>query len=184
VSVERVEQILAHTGAPEPDETPITTIAWRLGHLHFHFAGGWAWTFGERRQEPKRLVEFTPSAALALQRFWAVIDRWRDSVAAVTDEQLATVGSRSTRTATTPTTPTSVCCRRPTSNSSAAWPRSPCSATCGRPASPRPVRPPAPRGCSVGAEHAFAQSGQEAADQSGDVHLRDLQAFADLLLGE
>ena len=92
VSVERVEQILAHTGTPEPDETPITTIAWRLGHLHFHFAGGWEWTFGERRREPKQLVDFTPSAAVALDRFWAVIDRWRDSVAAVTDEQLDTVG--------------------------------------------------------------------------------------------
>ncbi|MCX4767794.1 DinB family protein [Streptomyces sp. NBC_01275] len=92
VSVERVEQILAHTGAPEPDETPVTTIAWRLAHLHFHFAGGWEWTFGERRREPKLLVDFTPSAALALERFWALIDRWRDSVAAVTEEQLDTVG--------------------------------------------------------------------------------------------
>lgn len=92
VSVERVEQVLAHTGAPEPDEPPITTIAWRLGHLHFHFAGQWEWTFGERRQEPKLLVDFTPSAPLALDRFWTLIDRWRDSVATVTDEQLDTVG--------------------------------------------------------------------------------------------
>ncbi|MBT2525178.1 DinB family protein [Streptomyces sp. ISL-99] len=92
VSVERVEQILAHTGAPEPDETPITTIAWRLAHVHFHFAGQWEWTFGERRQEPKLLVDFTPSAAVALERFWALIDRWRGSVAAMTDEQLDTVG--------------------------------------------------------------------------------------------
>ncbi|MGW7404127.1 DinB family protein [Streptomyces sp. NPDC054833] len=92
VSIERVEQVLAHTGAPEPDETPITTIAWRLGHLHFHFAGGWEWTFGGRRQEPKQLVDFTPNAALALERFWALIDRWRDSVAAVSDEQLDMVG--------------------------------------------------------------------------------------------
>lgn len=92
VSVERVEQILAHTGAPEPDTAPITTIAWRLGHLHFQFAGAWEWTFGERRQDPKLMVDFTPSAALTLERFWAVIDRWRDSVAAVTDEQLETIG--------------------------------------------------------------------------------------------
>jgi hypothetical protein len=92
VSVERVEQVLAHTGTPEPDKTPVTTIAWRLGHLHFHFAGPWEWTFGERRHEPKLLVDFTPSAALALERFWTVIDRWRDGVAAVTDEQLDTVG--------------------------------------------------------------------------------------------
>jgi hypothetical protein len=92
VSVERVEQILAHTGTPEPDEVPVTTIAWRLGHLHSCFAGHWEWTFGERRQDPKLLVDFTPSAALALERFWALIDRWRDSVTTVTEEQLDTVG--------------------------------------------------------------------------------------------
>ncbi|MFI1170461.1 DinB family protein [Streptomyces melanogenes] len=92
VSVERVEQILAHTGEPEPDQTPVTTIAWRLAHLHFHFAGAYEWTFGERRQEPKLLVDFTPSASLALERFWPLIDRWRDSVAALTEEQLDTVG--------------------------------------------------------------------------------------------
>jgi hypothetical protein len=92
VSAERVEQILAHTGTPEPDSAPVSTIAWRLGHLHFHFAGGWEWTFGERRQEPKTLVDFTPSAAVALERFWALIDRWRDSVAALADEQLDMVG--------------------------------------------------------------------------------------------
>jgi hypothetical protein len=92
VSVERVEQILGHTGEPEPDDTPVTTIAWRLGHLHYCFAGQWEWTFGERRQEPKLLVDFTPSAALALERFWALVDRWRDSVGAMTDEQLDTIG--------------------------------------------------------------------------------------------
>ncbi|MFD9541499.1 DinB family protein [Streptomyces sp. NPDC060022] len=92
VSTERVEQVLAHTGTPEPDETPVTTIAWRLAHLHSCFAGGWEWTLGERRQDPKLLVDFTPSAAPALERFWALIDRWRDSVATLTDEQLDTVG--------------------------------------------------------------------------------------------
>jgi hypothetical protein len=92
VSVERVEQILAHTGPPEPDESPVTTIAWRLSHLHSCFAGEWEWTFGERRQDPKQLVDFTPDAALALERFWELMDRWRDRVAAVTDEQLDTIG--------------------------------------------------------------------------------------------
>ncbi|MFG2287638.1 DinB family protein [Streptomyces sp. NPDC048595] len=92
VSVERVEQVLGHTGPPEPDRTPVTTIAWRLGHLHYCFAGEWEWAFGERRQDPKLMVDFTPSAALALERFWAVIDRWRDGLATVTDEQLDTVG--------------------------------------------------------------------------------------------
>lgn len=92
VSVERVEQVLSHTGPPEPDEAPVTTIAWRLGHLHFEFAGAWEWTFGEKRQEPKLLVDFTPSAAAALERFWAEVDRWRDRVATLTEEQLDTVG--------------------------------------------------------------------------------------------
>ncbi|MFI8998990.1 DinB family protein [Streptomyces sp. NPDC053542] len=92
VSVERVEEVLAHTGTPEPDVTPVTTIAWRLAHLHFEFVGRWEWTFGERRRDPKLLVDFTPSAGLALQRFWASVDRWRDSVGTVTEEQLDTVG--------------------------------------------------------------------------------------------
>ncbi|MEU6661941.1 DinB family protein [Streptomyces sp. NPDC046821] len=92
VSVERVQEVLAHTGQPEPDKVPVTTIAWRLAHLHFDFAGRWEWTFGERRQDPKTLVDFTPSAGLALERFWEVIDRWRTSVGAVTEEQLDTVG--------------------------------------------------------------------------------------------
>ncbi|MFI6564412.1 DinB family protein [Streptomyces sp. NPDC050534] len=92
VGVERVEQVLAHTGPVEPDASPVTTIAWRLGHLHSNFAGDWEWTFGERSRDPHELVDFTPSAALAVQRFWATVDRWRESVATVSDEQLDTVG--------------------------------------------------------------------------------------------
>lgn len=92
VSVERVEQVLAHTGEPPPDDEPFTTLAWRLGHLHSCFAGQWEWTFGERRQDPRQLVDFSPSADVALARFWSLIDRWRADVATVTDEQLDTVG--------------------------------------------------------------------------------------------
>lgn len=92
VSVERVREVLAHTGPLEPDEAPVPTIAWRLGHLHSGIAGGWEWTFGERRRDPKLLVGFTPSAELAVARFWQDADRWRDSVATVTEEQLDTVG--------------------------------------------------------------------------------------------
>lgn len=76
----------------DPDPTPVTTIAWRLGHLHWCFAGEWEWAFGERRRPPAELVDFSPSAAVALERLWAAVDRWRDSVAAMTDEQLDTVG--------------------------------------------------------------------------------------------
>ena len=80
-------------GAPgDPDPTPVTTIAWRLGHLHLDVAGSWEWTFGERRRPPAELVDFSPSAAVALERFWALMDRWRDSVAAMTPEQLDTPG--------------------------------------------------------------------------------------------
>jgi hypothetical protein len=50
----------------DPDPTPVTTIAWRLGHLHLDFAGTWEWTFGGRRQPPAELVDFSPSAAVAL----------------------------------------------------------------------------------------------------------------------
>jgi hypothetical protein len=74
------------------DPTPVTTIAWRLAHLHVGFAGSWEWTFGERRRDPHELVDFSPSAAVTLERFWAAVDRWRDSLAAVTDEQLDMVG--------------------------------------------------------------------------------------------
>ena len=77
---------------PDPDPAPVTTIAWRLGHLHASFAGRWEWTFGERRHDPLLLVDFTPSAALALERFWALLDRWRASLAALSAEQLDTVG--------------------------------------------------------------------------------------------
>ncbi|GAB3470131.1 DinB family protein [Actinophytocola sediminis] len=91
VTVERVEEVLAHTGPLEPDVSPITTIAWRLGHLHLNFAGVLEWTFGARR-EPKLLVDFTPSAAVELERFFALMDRWHDSIAAVTEDQLDTIG--------------------------------------------------------------------------------------------
>jgi hypothetical protein len=92
VSTQRVEEILNRAGPPEPDLVPVTTIAWRLGHLQVDFAGRWEWTFGERRRQPHLLVDFTPSAALAVERFWALMDRWQESVATLTSEQLDTPG--------------------------------------------------------------------------------------------
>ncbi|MFE2043863.1 DinB family protein [Streptomyces sp. NPDC059477] len=92
VSVERVTQVLAHTGPVEPDATPVTTIAWRLGHLHFCFAGTWEWTFGERQRDPRQLVDFTPSASLAVERLFSALDSWRERIATVTPEQLDTIG--------------------------------------------------------------------------------------------
>lgn len=38
------------------------------------------------------MVDFTPDAGLAVERFWAVMDRWRESIATVTEEQLDTIG--------------------------------------------------------------------------------------------
>jgi len=76
----------------DPDPTPVTTIAWRLGHLYLDVAGRWEWTFGGRRRDPHDLVEFSPSAAVALAGLWATLDRWGASVAAMIDEQLDTVG--------------------------------------------------------------------------------------------
>ena len=78
--------------SPEPDPAPVTTIAWRLGHLHSCFAGRWEWTFGQRQEPVETLVDFTPSASLALERFWVLMDHWCDSVAAMTSEQLDTPG--------------------------------------------------------------------------------------------
>jgi len=47
----------------DPDPTPVTTIAWRLGHLHLDVAGSWEWTFGGRRRPPDQLVDSTPPGA-------------------------------------------------------------------------------------------------------------------------
>jgi hypothetical protein len=91
VSVERVEEVLAHTGPLEPDVSPVTTIAWRLGHLHVGVAGTWEWTFGERR-EPRLLVDFSPHGSAAVEGLWSALTRWRASIAELSEEQLDTVG--------------------------------------------------------------------------------------------
>ncbi|MFD5971366.1 hypothetical protein ACFWGR_34980, partial [Streptomyces sp. NPDC060311] len=48
---------------PAPGARRVTTIAWRLAHLHPCFAGQWEWTFGERRRDPWLLVDFTSPAS-------------------------------------------------------------------------------------------------------------------------
>jgi hypothetical protein len=45
-----------------------------------------------RAPAARELVDFTPSADLAVERFWGAMNRWRDSVSAVAPEQLDTVG--------------------------------------------------------------------------------------------
>ncbi len=75
----------------EPRPAPVTTIAWRLGHLYAGFSLLWEWTFGGREKRWDA-VEFTPSATEAVERLWALLDRRRDSVGAMTDEQLDMIG--------------------------------------------------------------------------------------------
>lgn len=71
---------------------PPGTIAWRLGHVISGLAGRWAWTFGERRTDPKELVEFTPDAedTLAMLEHWT--SRWTAGLETLTDEQLDVPG--------------------------------------------------------------------------------------------
>ena len=75
-----------------PEPSPVTTIAWRLGHLTSGIAGRWEWTFGSRRRSPEDLVDFTPSAAKALAEWWSWLARWREGLATLTPEQLDQVG--------------------------------------------------------------------------------------------
>jgi hypothetical protein len=77
---------------PVPDPPPMRTIAWLLGHLYDGFLARYEWTFGARRADPETLAEFTPSAELTLDRLWALLDRWRDGIAGLADEQLDMIG--------------------------------------------------------------------------------------------
>jgi hypothetical protein len=74
------------------DPAPVTTIAWRLGHLVSMFDDRWEWTFGSRSIAPEVATAFTPSADEALEELWAGAERWAHGVAGLTDEQLDTVG--------------------------------------------------------------------------------------------
>ena len=74
------------------DVGPMTTIAWRIGHLVSGFAGRYEWTFGDRCTEPKLLVDFVPHAEPMLARLWSEIDRWITAVEGMTDAQLDQTG--------------------------------------------------------------------------------------------
>ncbi len=76
---------------PEPTPAPVTTIAWRLGHLSAGFWGRWEWTFGERKTPPHDFV-YASSATEMVDRLWSELDRWQGSIATLTDEQLDMVG--------------------------------------------------------------------------------------------
>lgn len=80
----------------EPEDqaqpAPVSTIAWRLGHLQTMFAGRWEWTFGGRSRDPAELVDFSPHAAPTLESLWELADRWRTGVAGLSDSELDQVG--------------------------------------------------------------------------------------------
>jgi hypothetical protein len=77
---------------PEPVPDPLTTIAWRLGHLTSGLAGRWEWTFGGRSADPNGLVDFAGGADAALRQLDEWMMRWREGLLTLTDEQLDTVG--------------------------------------------------------------------------------------------
>jgi len=70
---------------------PLTTIAWRIGHLVSCFAGRWEWTFGDRATPPTDLVDFTPDTTM-VERLWHEIDRWVVAVDQLDDVRLDQVG--------------------------------------------------------------------------------------------
>ncbi len=71
---------------------PLTTIAWRVGHLLSGFAGRYEWTFGSRSVDPKEVVEFSTNAEEMISRLFSEIDRWVAAIEAMTDVQLDMVG--------------------------------------------------------------------------------------------
>lgn len=70
---------------------PLTTAAWRIGHLVSSYAGRWEWTFGDRSTPPDDLVDFRADTAL-VGRLWAEIDRWVTAIDALGDAELDQVG--------------------------------------------------------------------------------------------
>jgi hypothetical protein len=77
---------------PPPEPPPLTTIAWRIGHLTSGLAGRWEYTFGERSAAPDTIVEFSDRADDALATLWRESDAWRAGLVSLTDEQLEVPG--------------------------------------------------------------------------------------------
>jgi len=71
---------------------PVSTIAWRLGHLTSAFAGRWEWTWGGRATEPEDMVDFSPTAGGAAQLLGDWVGRWLEDAVSLTDEQLEVPG--------------------------------------------------------------------------------------------
>ena len=80
--------VLDHESGLDPfSGGPLSTMAWRVGHLTSAFAGRWEWTFGQRQTDPQLLVDFEPTTVM-VDRLWIEIDRWLDEIEAMTDDQL------------------------------------------------------------------------------------------------
>ncbi|HEY0521092.1 MAG TPA: DinB family protein [Ilumatobacteraceae bacterium] len=85
--------VLDHDTSISPfDAGPLTTIAWRIGHVASGLAGRWEYTFGQRTADPKSLVDFGPDPDEALACLWSSTDRWAASIETMTDEQLDVPG--------------------------------------------------------------------------------------------
>ena len=87
------EWVIDHDTSIDPFAAgPLTTMAWRIGHLVSGFTGRWEWTFGERSTEPKELVDFSPDPSTAVDSLWHSVDRWVASIEAMTVDQLDVPG--------------------------------------------------------------------------------------------
>lgn len=71
---------------------PLTTIAWRVGHLNAMFAGRYEWTFGNRETPPDAVVDFSPLAETALTQLWGWVERWTGAVELAAPEELEMTG--------------------------------------------------------------------------------------------
>ncbi len=74
---------------------PLTTMAWRIGHLCSLYAGRWEYTFGNASGDPLDLVEFDVDASTMLDRLWFEIQRWTDNVEDLADDELDAIGRSS-----------------------------------------------------------------------------------------
>lgn len=79
-------------GLPPFGPGPLSTIAWRIGHLSYCFAGRWEWTFGGRSTPPQDVVPMTPDPDEALATMWHWVDRFGADCEGLTDEQLEVPG--------------------------------------------------------------------------------------------
>lgn len=75
-----------------PQPPPVTTIAWRMGHLQFNLRARHEWTFGGRSLRPEECLTLSPVAADGLASLWEAAASWRDALATLTEAQLDTVG--------------------------------------------------------------------------------------------